>query len=98
MSTIPRMRTIDECYRFIKEKDPKSKISKPGIRRMANSGEIPAVKCGRATLVNLDAFLEYLKTGMTITCDLEIPPEKIALGRKREEKNYGGVRSVKGGS
>ena len=94
---IPRMRTVDECYAHIKKLDPDSKISKPGIRRMANNGEIPIIKSGRATLINLDALLDYLRKGSAVSAIRPVELPQIGEKRKRADKNYyGGVRVVKG--
>lgn len=57
---LPRMRTLDECYRELKELDPNTAVSKYFVRRLALSGAIPTVKCGCRRLINLDGLIAYL--------------------------------------
>ena len=57
---LPRMRTLDECYRELKELDPNTAVSKYFVRRLALSGAIPTVKCGCKRLINLDGLIAYL--------------------------------------
>lgn len=57
---LPRMRTLDECFRELKEIDPKTSISKYFIRRLALSGAIPTVMAGNKRLINLDGLISYL--------------------------------------
>lgn len=62
---LPRMRTLDECYRELKELDPNTAVSKYFVRRLALSGAIPTVKCGCKRLINLDGLIEYLQSPST---------------------------------
>lgn len=57
---LARMRTLDECFAEIKEMDENTAISKCYIRRLALSGKIPVVMCGRKRLINLDGLINYL--------------------------------------
>lgn len=57
---IARMRTLDECFAEIKAMDENTAISKYYIRRLALSGKIPVVMCGRKRLINLDGLIDYL--------------------------------------
>ena len=57
---LPRMRTLDECYRKLKQLDPNTAVSKYFVRRLALSGAIPTVKCGCKRLINLDGLIAYL--------------------------------------
>lgn len=59
-TSLPRMRTLDECFRELKEIDPKTAISKNFIRRLALSGTIPTVMAGNKRLINLDGLILYL--------------------------------------
>lgn len=63
MSVLPRMRTLDECYKELKQLDRNTAVSKYFIRQLALSGEIPCVMCGVKRLINFDALIEYLKNG-----------------------------------
>ena len=57
---LSRMRTLDECFAEIKAMDENTAISKYYIRRLALSGKIPVVMCGRKRLINLDGLINYL--------------------------------------
>lgn len=63
MTVLPRMRTLDECYRELKQLDNNTSVSKYYIRRLALSGTIPCVMCGVKRLINFDALLNYLSRG-----------------------------------
>lgn len=60
MLSLPRMRTLDDCYKEIKFMDPDSAISKYYIRQLAISGKIRCVKSGNKRLINLDSLIEYI--------------------------------------
>ncbi len=60
-----KIRTLDECYRELKQLDPNTAVSKYFVRRLALSGEIPTVKCGCKRLINLDGLIEYLQSPHT---------------------------------
>ena len=60
MAGIPRMRTIQQCAAYFKERDPGTSVGEWCIRQMVNQGEIPVVRSGRKILVNLDTLIEYL--------------------------------------
>lgn len=62
MQQLARMRTLDEAYAEIKRMDENTSLSKYFIRRLALSGEIPVVMCGRKRLINLDALIDYLSS------------------------------------
>ena len=57
---LARMRTLDECFAEIKAMDENTAISKYYIRRLALSGKIPVVMCGRKRLINLDGLIDYI--------------------------------------
>lgn len=60
MQKLARMRTLDECYKEIKQMDESTAISKYYIRQLAISGKIPVVMCGKKRLINLDGLIDYL--------------------------------------
>lgn len=62
MTQLAKMRTLDEAYAEIKRMDENTSLSKYFIRRLALSGEIPVVMCGRKRLINLDALIDYLSS------------------------------------
>lgn len=57
---LPRMRTLDECYRELKELDSNTAVTKYFIRQLAIKGTIPSVKAGNKRLINFDRLIEYL--------------------------------------
>lgn len=57
---LPRMRTLDECYKELKQVDKNTAVSKNFIRNLALSGSIPVVMCGNKRLINFDGLLDYL--------------------------------------
>lgn len=57
---LPRMRTLDECYKELKQVDKNTAVSKNFIRNLALSGAIPVVMCGNKRLINFDGLLAYL--------------------------------------
>ncbi len=59
---MPRMRTIREACKAIKESDPQTALTSYAIRRMIVQKAIPSVQSGNRYLVNLDALEEYLNT------------------------------------
>lgn len=54
-----RMRTIEEGYNEIKEKDPETSLTKNAWRSLIKSGVIPSVAFGKKKLVNMDAVELY---------------------------------------
>ena len=56
----PRIRTIPQAYKEIKEKDPNSALSMRALRRMVSTGEIPSISVETKKLINVDLLMEYL--------------------------------------
>ena len=69
---LSRKRTLDEAYNELKQLDPNTAFSKYYIRRLAISGAVPTIMCGRKRLIDLDALIEYLNTPH----DIEFKDEK----------------------
>ena len=57
---VPRMRTLEQCATYFKEKDPDTTLTRYRIRQLVLDGTIPHVMCGNKYLVNLDRLIEYL--------------------------------------
>ena len=57
---IPRMRTVAEAAKELKEMDAHTAVTEYHIRQLALSGVLPRVKAGRKMLINFDLLLEYL--------------------------------------
>jgi hypothetical protein len=61
-----RMRTISQCFEYIKEIDPQTQISKHAIRQLVINGNIPSCRCGVKFLVSLEVLESYLSGGNVI--------------------------------
>ena len=55
-----RMRTIPKAYDEIKKLDNDTAFTLRALRRMCSNGDIPTVKVGNKTLVNLDLLINRL--------------------------------------
>ena len=66
---LSRMRTLDEAYTELRKLDPNTAVSKYFIRRLALSGKIPTVMCGRKRLLNFDGLLAYLNGNAPSTAE-----------------------------
>ena len=78
ISYIPRMRTLPEALKMLKELDSSTAITLRALRRMVNNGEIPVVMVGSKRLINFDKLLERLNVAA------EIPHEAVI--RRVDEK------------
>lgn len=78
ISYIPRMRTLPEALKMLKELDNSTAITLRALRRMVNNGEIPVVMVGSKRLINFDKLLERLNVAA------EMPPEAVI--RRVDEK------------
>lgn len=57
---IPRMRTIQEAARELRELDSHTAITPYHIRRLCLEGIIPTVRAGKKILLDLDVLIEYM--------------------------------------
>lgn len=55
-----RMRTIPKAYEEIKQLDNNTSFTLRALRRMCTNGEIPTIKVGNKTLINLDLLISKL--------------------------------------
>ena len=60
MVNTPRMRTVPQAYKLLKETDPDTAVTIGAIRRMIFKGEIPVYKVGNKRLINFDLLLNNL--------------------------------------
>lgn len=58
--SLPRMRTIKEAIKEIKQEDPHSCITEHALRRFILDGTVPSVRAGGKYLINIDKLNEYL--------------------------------------
>lgn len=56
-----RIRTIEQAVAEIKEADPRTAITEFYIRKLLNSGEVPAKKSGGKYLINMDVLEGFLE-------------------------------------
>ena len=56
----PRMRTIPKAYDEIKKLDNNTSFTLRALRRMCTNGDIPTIKVGNKTLLNLDVLIDML--------------------------------------
>lgn len=80
--SVAKMRTLDEAIAELKQLDPHTAVSKYFIRRLALSGAIPTVMCGRKRLINLDGLIAYLNSDH-------------AEDEQTTAPTFGGIRAVK---
>lgn len=61
IKSLPRMRTVHEAAKELKEMDENTAVTEYHIRQLALSGVLPRVQAGRKLLINFDLLLEYLQ-------------------------------------
>lgn len=59
-TNLPRMRTIPKAYAELKKMDSNTSFSIKALRDICARGEIPILKVGNKTLINLDLLIAYL--------------------------------------
>lgn len=57
---MPRMRTISEAAKYIREADPATALTETAIRRLLTTGALPCVRIGTKYLLDLDALEAFL--------------------------------------
>ena len=57
----PRMRTIGECMKMLREDDPNTAVTLNALRNMVLSNRVPYFSVGNKRLVNYDKLLEILQ-------------------------------------
>ena len=57
---MPRMRTIQEAAKELRQSDPNTALTPYAIRQMVLKGEIPGVCAGKKRLINMDILEAYL--------------------------------------
>lgn len=55
-----RIRTIQQAYNEIKEKDPDTAFSCHLLRQLVSSGAIPSIKAGTRFLINMEVVEKYV--------------------------------------
>lgn len=60
MLQIPRMKTVEQCFKAIKELDKETAISEWFIRSLCKDSKVKHFMTGNKILVNYDDLLKYL--------------------------------------
>lgn len=55
-----KLRTIENAYKYIKENDPESDVTKYLIRKLAVQEKVSMTKTGNKVLVDVDSVIDYL--------------------------------------
>ena len=58
---LPRMRTITETIKLLREQDPDTCLTETALRRMVISGELPSVRVGKKYLLDIDRVGDHLR-------------------------------------
>lgn len=72
-----RMRTIEQTYQYLMERDPDNRLSRYALRRMILEGRIPAVTVGTRYLIDLDRLEESLYQSIEKPAVSGIRPVKL---------------------
>lgn len=75
--TVPRMRTIAEAHKMLKEMDPDTAIKVSRIRKMVNNNDVKNCRAGRRILLNFDDLIDRLANGDQPTENIIKSPERI---------------------
>lgn len=55
-----RLRTLKECFEYIKSMDSETAITPYFLRQMVVQGKIPHMKAGNKYLINLDVLEKFM--------------------------------------
>ena len=78
-----RMRLISEAYKYIKEQDPDTCITKTAFTALVKQGRIPSIKIGNKLIVNLNHVESFFKEG-----------DKAILETAEIMNGYGKIRAI----
>lgn len=84
ITTIPKMRTVNEAAQELKQLDPNTAMSPYHIRRLCLDGVLPTVRAGKKLLLDLNLLVEY----MTDPTADKFKPRKTATD------TIGGIRRI----
>ena len=62
---MPRIRSIRETAKILKEMDPNTELTEATIRKMIAEGTIPALKTGTKYLINVDLVIDMFGSATT---------------------------------
>lgn len=75
---MPQMRTIEQAYIWLAERDADTALTKTALRRLITTGQLPAVRVGSKYLVNLEVLEAFLSGTNIIPFS---PPERREAAR-----------------
>lgn len=55
-----QMRTIEQAYKWLAERDTETALTKTALRRLVTTGQLPSVRVGSKYLINLEALEAFL--------------------------------------
>ena len=84
ITTIPKMRTVNEAAQELEQLDPNPAMSPYHIRRLCLDGVLPTVRAGKKLLLDLNLLVEY----MTDPTADKFKPRKTATD------TIGGIRRI----
>ena len=76
---LPRMRTIPETIKLLREYDPETCLTETALRRMVLTNQIPYTRVGKKYLINVDALIRYLSGEAIITGTVTETPKIRAV-------------------
>ena len=82
---MPRMRTISETFKHIKETDPDTKLTYWAFRNMVITGRIPSNFAGRKYLINIDLLDEYFRLDAEREAGKLTRPEDYGILRMQKQ-------------
>ncbi len=60
MSKVPKMRTIKQAIKEIKEYDSKTALTERGLRRLVEENKIVSTLIGNKNLIDMEQLYDYL--------------------------------------
>ncbi|MBQ3045304.1 MAG: hypothetical protein IJD49_05095 [Clostridia bacterium] len=60
MSMVPKMRTIKQAIKEIKESDSNTALTERGLRRLVEENKIVSISIGNRNLIDMDQLYDYL--------------------------------------
>lgn len=84
ITTIPKMRTVNEAAQELKQLDPNTAMSPYHIRRLCLDGVLPTVRAGKKLLLDLNLLIEYMTD----------PTAEKFKPRKTATDTIGGIRRI----
>jgi hypothetical protein len=78
-----KIRSIRQAVEYLKEIDSDTGVTENAIRVMVKRGDIPAIKVGCKSLINIDKLIEFLEIQTTVIQPKEENDEKYNMRKVR---------------